>query len=222
MFLYVYTYIHKMYKKNKLYDGSKGPHLDQWFWATWKWKITARLKIASSLPTNGQILRISAIALFSHPLVCEVQWPISSSSKKGLLKDVLLFSRPWGHTITAVHSCFSHLDIGRIRERFVIVTEFPWKAQWQPVHTWLGLCSSSAVVSKPNRAAEASSIFIRRIADKCAASYRLIGAQWDEKNVADLEPGPRRCLWSQLQLVPLGSISNRARDCHVMTPWLER
>lgn len=101
--------------------------------------------------------------------------------KKGLWKDVLLFSRPWGHTITAVHSCFSRLDIGRRRECFVIVTELPWKAQWQPARTWLGLCSSSAVVSKPNHAAEASSIFIKRIADKCVASYRLICAQWEEK-----------------------------------------
>lgn len=107
-----------------------------------KRKSTARIKIASSLLSSWQILYTSIRAFFSHSLIYEDQWSISSASNKGLLKDVLLnlFSQPWGHTITAVHSCFVCLDIGKTHVVSVIVTAFPWKTPGQPACFRLRLC----------------------------------------------------------------------------------
>lgn len=106
---------------------------------------TARIKIASSLLSSWQILSTLS-SFFPHSLIYEVHWSISSASNKGLLKDVLLnlFSQPWGHTITAVHSCFACLGIGRTRVLSVIVTAFPWKRHVCPQFS---LCPPPAVES---------------------------------------------------------------------------
>lgn len=108
---------------------------------------TARIKIASSFLSSWQILCTSRAAFFPRSLIYEDQWSVSSASNKGLLKDVLLFSQPCGHTITAVHSCFLCLDTGKTRVLSVIVTAFPWKTLGQPACSQLTLCPPLAVES---------------------------------------------------------------------------
>lgn len=108
---------------------------------------TARIKIASSFLSSWQILCTSRAAFFPRSLIYEDQWSVSSASNKGLLKDVLLFSQPCGHTITAVHSCFVCLDMGKTRVLSVIVTAFPWKTLGQPACSQLTLCPPLAVES---------------------------------------------------------------------------
>lgn len=125
----MYTRVCKKYAVNKLYCGSKKSLI--WAMTVSQTKLK-RMKMARALSplklTDLMHLK-NSLFFFALPhlrrpviyFICLKQRTLERCSPKFIFSTL-------GHTITAVHSCFAYLDIGRVHVLSLTLAAFPGQA----------------------------------------------------------------------------------------------